>query len=141
MRLSSASRVVDCAFRYLSPYHHPSCNQYFMASNTTPLEAAHARSYAILEAARQKAQKGRNYNSPAYHKDVADTFLERHGSLPHLWQLDATEATHLGLDSIVIAGTGSGKTMPFVMPLLVDEKKKAIVILPLKILQQEHVRS
>ncbi|KAH9957661.1 hypothetical protein BC827DRAFT_1094794, partial [Russula dissimulans] len=36
------------------------------------------------------------------------------------WQLDICEALLLGLDCIAIAGTGSGKTMPFIMPLLVD---------------------
>jgi len=50
------------------------------------------------------------------------------------------EAILLGLDTVVIAGTGAGKTMPFVMPLLLDKKKKAIVISPLKILQADQVR-
>ena len=44
------------------------------------------------------------------------------------WQLDVTEAIFLGLDCVVIAGTGSGKTMPFAMPLLVDRTKKKMVI-------------
>ncbi|CAA7266074.1 unnamed protein product [Cyclocybe aegerita] len=51
--------------------------------------------------------------------------------------LDITEAIILGLDSIVIAGTGASKMMPFMMPLLLDDKKKVIVISPLKVLQSE----
>jgi bloom syndrome protein len=61
-------------------------------------------------------------------------------SEPYPWQLDATEAILLGLDSIVIAGTGSGKTMPFMMPLTLDPKKKIIIISPLKVLQEDQVR-
>ena len=50
-----------------------------------------------------------------------------------------TEAILLGLDSVVIAGTGAGKTMPFMMPLLLDEKKKVVIISPLKVLQEDQV--
>ena len=39
----------------------------------------------------------------------------------------------LGLDSVVITGMGAGKTMPFMMPLLLDNKKKVIIISPLKV--------
>jgi len=39
-----------------------------------------------------------------------------------------TEAILLGLDSVVIAGTGAEKTMPFMMPLLLDESMKSIII-------------
>ncbi|KAH6885558.1 P-loop containing nucleoside triphosphate hydrolase protein [Coprinopsis sp. MPI-PUGE-AT-0042] len=54
--------------------------------------------------------------------------------------MDVTEAMLVGLDSFVIAGTGSGKTMPFMMPLIMDKKKKAIIISPLKLLQEDHAR-
>lgn len=47
----------------------------------------------------------------------------------------------MGLDCVVIAGTGSGKTMPFAMPLLVDitKKKMVIVISPLNDLEEDQV--
>jgi ATP-dependent helicase YprA (DUF1998 family) len=45
----------------------------------------------------------------------------------------------LGLDSVVIAGTGAGKTMPFMMPLLLDTNKKVIIVSPLKVLQAHQV--
>jgi hypothetical protein len=53
--------------------------------------------------------------------------------------VDAAEAMLVGLDSVVIAGTAAGKTMPFMMPLLLDSKNKAIIISPLKILQADQV--
>ncbi|KAF8221098.1 hypothetical protein L208DRAFT_1011139, partial [Tricholoma matsutake] len=43
------------------------------------------------------------------------------GKAPYSWQIDVTEALLLSLDCVVIAGTGSRKTMPFWMPLLLDE--------------------
>jgi superfamily II DNA helicase RecQ len=45
------------------------------------------------------------------------------------------------LDCIVIARTGSGKTMPFGMPLLLDEAKDKIVVIisPLNELKAEQV--
>jgi ATP-dependent helicase YprA (DUF1998 family) len=68
-------------------------------------------------------------------------FSERFGSgaEPYQWQLDVTEAILLGLDSDVIAGTGSGKTIPFMLPLLLHPDKMALVLSPLKILQRDQV--
>jgi bloom syndrome protein len=59
---------------------------------------------------------------------------------PYEWQLDVTETILLGLDSVVIAGAGAGKTMPFMMPLLLNDKKKVIIISPLKILQADQMQ-
>ncbi|KAI0692066.1 P-loop containing nucleoside triphosphate hydrolase protein, partial [Cerioporus squamosus] len=61
---------------------------------------------------------------------------------PYAWQVDVAEALWLGLDTAVIAGTGAGKTMPFVMPLLVDKtkKKKVIIISPLNELELDQAR-
>ena len=53
------------------------------------------------------------------------------------WQLDVTEAIMLGLDSVVIAGTGAGK----MVPLLLSKHKKAIITSPLKVLQADQVRT
>ena len=56
--------------------------------------------------------------------------------------MDVTEAALLGILCVVIAGTGAGKTLPLVMPLLMDDtkKKKALVISPLNELEEEQVR-
>ncbi|KAJ7082066.1 P-loop containing nucleoside triphosphate hydrolase protein, partial [Mycena belliarum] len=51
---------------------------------------------------------------------------------PYDWQLDVSEAYLLGLDAVVIAGTGAGKTMPFMMPLLLHRDKYSLIISPLK---------
>jgi ATP-dependent helicase YprA (DUF1998 family) len=63
------------------------------------------------------------------------------GLEPYGWQLDVAEAVLLGLDCVAIAGTGSGKTMPFAMPLLVDRTKKKIVLVisPLNDLEDDQV--
>jgi ATP-dependent helicase YprA (DUF1998 family) len=54
------------------------------------------------------------------------------------WQLDVGEALHLGLNCFVIAGTGEGKTLPFVMPLLHD-KMDCKVISPLNALEEDQI--
>jgi superfamily II DNA helicase RecQ len=57
------------------------------------------------------------------------------------WQLDVAEALHLRRDCVVIAGTGSGKTTPFLLPLLLPENKGkfALIVSPLLSLQAEQV--
>ena len=61
------------------------------------------------------------------------------GKAPHEWQVDVTEALLVGLDCTVIAGTGSGKTMPFVMPTFVEPEKIYFVISPLNALEADQV--
>jgi bloom syndrome protein len=39
----------------------------------------------------------------------------------------------------VVAGTGAGKTIPFMMPLLLHPEKFVLIISPLKILQEDQV--
>ena len=41
------------------------------------------------------------------------------GKTPYSWQLDAAEAIILGLGCVVFAGTGAGKTIPFMLPVTV----------------------
>ncbi|KAF6764175.1 hypothetical protein DFP72DRAFT_1163206 [Ephemerocybe angulata] len=64
-------------------------------------------------------------------------FYWKFGKPAHEWQLDVAEALLLGLHCVVIAGTGMGKTMPFMLPLLQDKKAKTITISPLKVLQED----
>ena len=63
------------------------------------------------------------------------------GNKPRKFQLDVAEALILGLDVTAIAGTGSGKTLPWMMPLLLEENRAKIVLVisPLKALQADHV--
>ena len=73
-------------------------------------------------------------------KTFSDAF---DGLAPFDWQTDVCEALMLGLDCVVIAGTGAGKTMPFCMPLLADQMKRKMVIAisPLNALEHDQVRS
>ncbi|KAI1782002.1 P-loop containing nucleoside triphosphate hydrolase protein [Ganoderma leucocontextum] len=61
------------------------------------------------------------------------------GKRPYEWQLDVAEAFLLGLDCVVVAGTGAGKTIPYLLPLLLPETahKTIPVISPLKSLQRD----
>ena len=74
-----------------------------------------ARSYANLDKARADAKRKNGYDWQQTRDDITSIFRERFGTDPYSWQLDVTdsEAIFFGLDPVVIAGTGAGKTMPF----------------------------
>jgi DEAD/DEAH box helicase len=96
----------------------------------------------FLTSARESAAKCRDYNYAATRHAIKTKFRAVFsGKSPYSWQVDVTEALLLGLDCVVIAGTGSGKTMPFGMPLLLDEAKEKIVVVisPLNELEAEQV--
>jgi ATP-dependent helicase YprA (DUF1998 family) len=96
----------------------------------------------VLQTARDAATITRDYCSVRTREDLVTTFKAAFNGLePHSWQLNVAEAILLDLDCVVIAGTGSGKTLPFAMPLLVDrtEKKMVIVISPLNDLEEDQV--
>lgn len=63
------------------------------------------------------------------------------GKTPYDWQLDIAEAFYLGVDSVIIAGTGAGKTLPFTMALLADSsgKSKIMIISTLNELERDQV--
>ncbi|KAI0715510.1 P-loop containing nucleoside triphosphate hydrolase protein [Cerioporus squamosus] len=101
-----------------------------------------ARSASLLDRARKLATKEREYDSESTREDIKRLSTEAFGGkVPYEWQVDVAEALWLGLDTAVIAGTGAGKTMPFVMPLLLDttKKKMVIVISPLNELEKDQV--
>src|ERR1700677_326810 len=100
---------------------------------------AHARAYKNLQRAREETALKSGYNSSKTRSDLISIFCNRFGHDPYEWQLDVTEAILLGLDSVVIAGTGAGKTMPCVMLLLLDKMKKVLIISPLKISQADQI--
>ncbi|KAJ7714046.1 hypothetical protein DFH07DRAFT_763152 [Mycena maculata] len=99
-----------------------------------------AKSQHILQAAREKARRKRNYDSAKTRRDLARLFEEQYKKPPYQWQIDVSEALVLGLDAMVIAGTGAGKTIPFMMSLLLCPKKFVLVISPLKILQADQAK-
>ncbi|KIK78209.1 hypothetical protein PAXRUDRAFT_164620 [Paxillus rubicundulus Ve08.2h10] len=61
----------------------------------------------------------------------------RTGRKPYPWQLDCAEALILGIDCIILAGTGFGKTLPFTIPSLLHPNKITIVISPLNALEED----
>jgi len=88
-----------------------------------------------LQKAWDDAFKKRGYQSSSTWATLHAEFCHRNpGKVPYSWQVDIREVLHLGLDCVVIAGTGAGKTMPFVMPLFLDPKKN-----PLNALEEDQV--
>lgn len=59
--------------------------------------------------------------------------------VPRMWQLDVAECLLLGIDCEVIAATGAGKTLPFVLPLLVRPDTMVIILSPLDALELDQV--
>ncbi|PCH45072.1 hypothetical protein WOLCODRAFT_78344 [Wolfiporia cocos MD-104 SS10] len=97
----------------------------------------------MLNVACTAAEKNRQYSSADTCRLITEKFQDVFGPdrVPYDWQLNVTEALLLHLDSVVIAGTGSGKTMPFALVLMADEteKKVVIVISPLNELEKDQV--
>jgi len=98
---------------------------------------------SILDMERIAASISNNYDSQKMRKIIEESFSHAFKGMTkaYSWQVDIMEALLLGLDCMVITGTGCGKTMPFVMPLLVDKSKKKtmFVISPLNDLELEQV--
>lgn len=114
------------------------------AQEETPFEKKHQESYALLRARRAKeaAKDGLNSSSVDLRAKITEEFKKAFSNkAPYDWQLDVTEALLLCMDCILIAGTGAGKMMPFVMPLLADEtqKKKVLIISMLNALEEDQV--
>ena len=80
------------------------------------------------------------YNSSAVRNKIQVEFRTQFGHDPYDWQLNVGEALVLGLDCSVIVGTGAGKTMPFIMPILADPTKHVLILSPLNALEEDQVR-
>jgi ATP-dependent helicase YprA (DUF1998 family) len=95
----------------------------------------------LLDQTRSEVERDREYNSAAARKLMSDECFKRTKKTPYEWQLDISEAVLLRLDSVLIAGTGAGKTLPFVLPLLVDKTglSKIIIISTLNELEKDQV--
>ena len=100
--------------------------------------------YHNLQRARTDAAAKNGYNSTATRNAMANLFhTNSGGKMPYDWQLDIAEAFILGLDCVLIAGTGMGKTIPFMLPLLLPQYATSTipVISPLRSLQRDQVCS
>ena len=103
------------------------------------LERERELSYKLLSEARAKRE---GYDSETTRRVLSDSVTRLCSTItPYDWQLDLAEALILGLDATVIAGTGSGKTLPWALPLLLEQNRDKIclVISPLNKLEADHV--
>jgi superfamily II DNA/RNA helicase len=106
--------------------------------SSNPSERVWTRFYANLDAARRRAQEQDGYSSTAIRRTLQWRLTQKFGKPAYNWQLDVPEAILLKLDCILIAGTGDGKTVPFILPLLGDDRMKmGLLSQPLKDLMGE----
>ncbi|KAH8977284.1 hypothetical protein EDB86DRAFT_2818157 [Lactarius hatsudake] len=89
---------------------------------------------AILQQARDATP---SHQPTEIRKRMSDVCSEmsRGTIVPHKWQLDVAEGLLLGIDCEVIAATGAGKTLPFVLPLLVRPDMMVVILSPLDALE------
>ena len=62
---------------------------------------------------------------------LSDKSFEVFGKQPFRWQLKAAQAILCGWDVILDIGTGSGKTLCFMLPLLLNNSDIALTVSPL----------
>ncbi|KAJ3964339.1 P-loop containing nucleoside triphosphate hydrolase protein [Lentinula raphanica] len=104
-------------------------------------ERDYERSQKKLEIARMEASRCTGYNSKSTCTLLRSEFTRVTGGLSaYTWQIDTAEAILLGLDCSVIAGTGAGKTMPFIIPLFIEREKRVIIISPLNALEEDQAK-
>ena len=97
--------------------------------------------YQKLDHACQLAQEKSGYCSTRFHEHLRDEFISQTGGKrPYQWQLDAAEAFDLGLHCTILAGTGAGKTLPFIMPAFVNPRNVYIIVSPLNALEEDQVK-
>ncbi|KAJ7281294.1 P-loop containing nucleoside triphosphate hydrolase protein [Mycena rebaudengoi] len=84
---------------------------------------------------------GRAETRAAVRAKIRNDFAAKNpGKVAHDWQVNIGEALELKLDVSLLAGTGAGKTMPFVMPLSINPDKIIIIISPLNALEEDQAR-
>ncbi|TDL30202.1 P-loop containing nucleoside triphosphate hydrolase protein [Rickenella mellea] len=114
-----------------------------MSTQPVPISAEHQKSYKLLNIARdRRAKEDKDYSAAHSRCKMQEEFTRRFHKPAYEWQLDVGEALCLGLDSLVLAGTGEGKSFPWLFPLLNDPsgEKKILVISPLNALEDDLAR-
>ncbi len=93
---------------------------------------------AILQQARNATP---SHKPTEIRKRMSDACSEKSEGkiVPRKWQLDVAESLLLGIDCEVIAATGAGKTLPFVLPLLVRPDMMIVILSPLDALELDQV--
>jgi len=80
------------------------------------------------------------FESTSYRRRVCEGALKTFHYELHPWQVDATEALHLGIHTGITAGTSSGKTTPFITEHVMTNADKgliSVILSPLNALQAE----
>lgn len=85
--------------------------------------------------------RGSDAYATDYRARLATTTETVTGYTPHPWQLDCAVATHLGRDVCLIAGTGFGKTLPFIMNCWMDSKLLVWIVSPLNALGDQQAKT
>jgi len=62
---------------------------------------------------------------------ISDKCFKKLGKRPFRWQLECTLAILRGKDVVLDVGTGSGKTLCFSLPLVLNDKDIALSVSPL----------
>jgi hypothetical protein len=76
-----------------------------------------------------------------YKEKLVQKAQEIAGITPYDWQLEASLATHLGRDVFILAGTGFGKTLPFVMNCWLDKSLIVWIVSPLNALANQQAKT
>lgn len=114
-----------------------------MSAPTVPSDYLSSRSIELLQNARENTEVeflDEPFDSETFRTALSDSCLKATGYRPYSWQLDATEASFLGLNTVVTAGTSYGKSLPFGLLHLQVADKVTIVISPLNALEFDLVR-
>lgn len=98
----------------------------------------HEKSYAYLSSQQTKTPRYCSKTTRHALPAICEAWM---GRKPYPWQLDCAEALILGIDCIILVGTGFGKTLPFMIPLLLHSDKVTIVISPLNALEEDQVHT
>ncbi|TDL17181.1 P-loop containing nucleoside triphosphate hydrolase protein [Rickenella mellea] len=101
--------------------------------------ASNTVSRDLLNAARAKKtlDDDQPYSSSSFRATMKQKIEKLCKVSPYDWQLDVSEALCLGLDTLLLAATGEGKSLPFIAPLLHDNNALILIISPLNALEED----
>jgi ATP-dependent helicase YprA (DUF1998 family) len=110
----------------------------------TSQEERMRRSEKNMQRARIVAMMNKGFNREEWRDLAAECVKKATGYDAYSHQLNTGEALALGMDCLVVAGTGTGKTMAFTLPVMMakeGEWRMVWVFSPLKELQWDQVRT
>ena len=102
----------------------------------------------VLQINIMSTSKGKS-KAPAIHlykdneldlSNLSELAEKKFGKKPFQWQLEAAATVLKGEDLILDVGTGSGKSLVFTLPLVLDPTDVSITVSPLSALMIDQVR-